>query len=140
MNFDIEKAKQLINIFGNLSTENQEALLVEASRLQIEQSIKEQVVKAKKPMTKQNIDNARDRFIERAEPFMAKCDDMDPNQLAVLAISLNEITKGEFTKEESIEFVVSSRQLSISEYIEKYIPGADYEEAKRLYQLIKAKN
>lgn len=137
MNFDIKQAKQLIKTFGNLNAENQEALLAEASRLEIEQGIKEQVVKAGKPMTKLNIDEARENFIERVEPFMENWDNLDPNQLAVLAISLNEITKGELTKEESIEFVVSSRQLSISEYIEKYIPGADYDEAKRLYKLIK---
>lgn len=137
MNFDIEKAKRLINIFGNLNAENQEALLVEASRLEINQGLKDQVVKSGKPVTEENLGKATDRFIKVMNPLMDHWDDMGPNNHAALAILLNEMTKGELTKEEHIDFVVSSRQLSISEYIEKYIPGADIEEAKRIYQSFK---
>ena len=137
MNFDIEKAKRLINIFGNLNAENQEALLVEASRLEINQGLKDQVVKSGKPVTEENLGKATDRFIKVMNPLMDHWDDMGPNNHAALAILLNEMTKGELTKEEHIDFVVSSRQLSISEYIEKYIPGADIEEAKKIYQSFK---
>ena len=137
MNFDIEKAKRLINIFGNLNAENQEALLVEASRLEINQGLKDQVVKSGKPVTEENLGKATDRFIKLMNPLMDHWDDMGPNNHAALAILLNEMTKGELTKEEHIDFVVSSRQLSISEYIEKYIPGADIEEAKKIYQSFK---
>ena len=137
MNFDIEKAKRLINIFGNLNAENQEVLLVEASRLEINQGLKDQVVKSGKPVTEENLGKATDRFIKVMNPLMDHWDDMGPNNHAALAILLNEMTKGELTKEEHIDFVVSSRQLSISEYIEKYIPGADIEEAKRIYQSFK---
>ena len=137
MNFDIDKAKRLINIFGNLNAENQEALLVEASRLEINQGLKDQVVKSGKPVTEENLGKATDRFIKVMNPLMDHWDDMGPNNHAALAILLNEMTKGELTKEEYIDFVVSSRQLSISEYIEKYIPGADIEEAKKIYQSFK---
>ena len=137
MNFDIEKAKRLINIFGNLNAENQEALLVEASKLEINQGLKDQVVKSGKPVTEENLGKATDRFIKVMNPLMDHWDDMGPNNHAALAILLNEMTKGELTKEEHIDFVVSSRQLSISEYIEKYIPGADIEEAKKIYQSFK---
>ena len=137
MNFDIEKAKRLINIFGNLNAENQEALLVEASKLEINQGLKDQVVKSGKPVTEENLGKATDRFIKVMNPLMDHWDDMGPNNHAALAILLNEMTKGELTKEEHIDFVVSSRQLSISEYIEKYIPGVDIEEAKRIYQSFK---
>ena len=137
MNFDIEKAKRLINIFGNLNAENQEALLVEASKLEINQGLKDQVVKSGKPVTEENLGKATDRFIKVMKPLMDHWDDMGPNNHAALAILLNEMTKGELTKEEYIDFVVSSRQLSISEYIEKYIPGADIEEAKKIYQSFK---
>lgn len=137
MNFDIEKAKRLINIFGNLNADNQEALLVEASRLEINQGLKDQVVKSGKPVTEENLGKATDRFIKVMNPLMDHWDDMGPNNHAALAILLNEMTKGELTKEEYIDFVFSSRQLSISEYIEKYIPGADIEEAKKIYQSFK---
>ena len=137
MNFDVEKAKRLINIFGNLNADNQEALLVEASRLEINQGLKDQVVKSGKPVTEENLGKATDRFIKVMNPLMDHWDDMGPNNHAALAILLNEMTKGELTKEEHIDFVVSSRQLSISEYIEKYIPGADIEEAKKIYQSFK---
>lgn len=46
---------------------------------------------------------------------------------------LNDMSKGELTKEEYIDFIVGSRQLSISEFIEKHIPDADVEEAKKIY-------
>ena len=137
MNFDIEKAKRLINIFGNLNADNQEALLVEASRLEINQGLTDQVVKSGKPVTEENLGKATDRFIKVMNPLMDHWDDMGPNNHAALAILLNEMTKGELTKEEYIDFVFSSRQLSISEYIEKYIPGADIEEAKKIYQSFK---
>ena len=137
MNFDIEKAKRLINIFGNLNAEKQEALLVEASRLEIKQGLKDQVVKSGKPVTEENLGKATDKFFKVMNPLMDHWDDMGPNNHAALAILLNEMTKGELTKEEHIDFVVSSRQLSILEYIEKYIPGADIEEAKRIYQSFK---
>ena len=137
MNFDVEKAKRLINIFGNLNADNQEALLVEASRLEINQGLKDQVVKSVKPVTEENLGKATDRFFKVMNPLMDHWDDMGPNNHAALAILLNEMTKGELTKEEHIDFVVSSRQLSISEYIEKYIPGADIEKAKKIYQSFK---
>ena len=137
MNFDIEQAKRLINIFGNLNAENQEALLVEASKLEINQGLKDQVVKSGKPVTEENLGEATDKFFKVMKPLMDHWDDMGPNNHAALAILLNEMTKGELTKEEYIDFVFSSRQLSISEYIEKYIPGADIEEAKKIYQSFK---
>lgn len=76
MNFDIEKAKRLINIFGNLNADNQEALLVEASRLEINQGLKDQVVKSGKPVTEENLGKATDRFIKVMNPLMDHWDDM----------------------------------------------------------------
>ena len=78
MNFDVEKAKRLINIFGNLNADNQEALLVEASRLEINQGLKDQVVKSGKPVTEENLGKATDRFIKVMNPLMDHWDDMGP--------------------------------------------------------------
>lgn len=139
MNLNIDKTKQLIDIFVKLNGENQDALLTQAFEMEVRQSITHNIQKAGKSITKENIDEAMGKFVDTVKPLMDVWDDIDSNHRAALAIMLNEMTNGELTKEEYIDFVVKSRQLSISEYIEKFIPGADVEEAKRIYKAIQVK-
>lgn len=139
MNLNVEKTKQLIGIFARLTNENQDALLKNAIQMEMDQDIARSVSKAGKPTTKENIDEAKGRLLRTIKPLMDVWDDMDPNHLAALAMVMNEMSKGELTKEEYIDFVVKTRQLSVTEYIEKYIPGADIEEANKIFRTLKAK-
>lgn len=137
MNFNIEKAKELLKVFGKLDEENQNTLLAKAFEMELEQNLRRNLKESGKPETEENLDMLRGGFLDMANPLMEHWDDMGPNYHAALAILINDMTKGELTKEEYIDFVVSSRQLSISEYIEKYIPGADIDEAKKIYKSFK---
>ena len=136
MNLNVEKTKQLIGIFARLTNENQDALLKNAIQMEMDQDIARSVSKAGKPTTKEKIDEAKGQLLRTIKPLMDVWDDMDPNHLAALAMVMNEMSKGELT---NIDFIVKTRQLSITEYIEKYIPGADIEEAKKIYRTLKAK-
>ena len=137
MNLNLEKAKELLKVFGKLNEENQNALLAKAFEMELEQNFRNKLKESGKPETEENLEELRGGFLDMAHPLMEHWDDMGPNHHAALAILMNDMTKGGLTKEEHIDFVVSSRQLSISEYIEKYISGADIEEAKKIYQSFK---
>ena len=132
MNFDIDKAKQLLGIFGKLNKENQDALMVKAFELKFEQNMKRNLENEKKATSEKNMDDYRGRFLDVVKPVMDRWEEFGPNGLAALAMLLNDLTNGEFTKEENIDFVISTRQLSIAEYIEKNIPGADIEVAREI--------
>ena len=133
MKFNIDKAKQLLGIFGELNTENQEALLVKAFEMQFEQNMKRNLENEKKVTNEKNTDDYRHRFLDVVKPVMERWEEFGPNGHAALAMLLNDLTNGEFTKEENIDFVISTRQLSITEYIDKNIPGADNEVAREIY-------
>ena len=136
MKLDVEKAKELLKIFGCLDEENQNALIAKALIMEAEQSFRTTLIYEGKPLTEENFEGLRGGVLNVLNPLMENWDRMGANHRAALAIMLNDMSEGEFTKEEYIDFVVRSRQLSISEYIEKYIPGADFEEAKRIYKSI----
>ena len=137
MNLDYDKARELLKIFSKLNQDNQKRLLVNAFEMEFEQNLRRNLNESGEPDTEENLDAIRASFLDAAKPVMKHWDDMGPNFRAALAILMNDLTKGKLTKEEHIDFVVSSRQLSISEYIEKYIPSADIEEAKKIYQSFK---
>lgn len=139
MNFDIDKAKQLLGIFGKLNKENQDALMVKAFELKFEQNMKRNLENEKKATSEKNMDDYRGRFLDVVKPVMDRWEEFGPNGHAALAMLLNDLTNGEFTKEENIDFVISTRQLSIAEYIEKNIPGADIEVAREIYKNSKKK-
>lgn len=137
MNFNIDKAKELLKIFSKLDEKKQNELLAKAFEMKFEQSNKARLEKTGLPITDNNLSELRTEFLDMAKPLMDNWDNMGPNYHAALAILMNEMTDGKLTKEENIDFVISTRQLSISEYIEKHIPGANIEDAKKLYQSIK---
>ena len=139
MNFDIDKAKQLLGLFGKLNKENQDALMVKAFELKFEQNMKRNLENEKKATSEKNMDDYRGRFLDVVKPVMDRWEEFGPNGHAALAMLLNDLTNGEFTKEENIDFVISTRQLSIAEYIEKNIPGADIEVAREIYKNSKKK-
>ena len=139
MNFDIDKAKQLLGIFGKLNKENQDALMVKAFELKFEQNMKRNLENEKKATSEKDMDDYRGRFLDVVKPVMDRWEEFGPNGHAALAMLLNDLTNGEFTKEENIDFVISTRQLSIAEYIEKNIPGADIEVAREIYKNSKKK-
>ena len=137
MKFDVEKAKELMKIFGHLNETNQKELILKAYEMEFDQNAKKQLSNSGIVETNKSLVELKMQLGDRVEGFLNLMDDMGPNQQAVLAFAMDEITKGDFTKEEYIDFIVGSRKLSVSEYIEKYIPGADVEEAKKIYNSIK---
>lgn len=137
MNLNIEKTKKLIGIFAELDEDNQDVLLTKAFEMQIKQSVASNLARTGKDVTEQSVNAKMGKMLDVVGPLLDVWDDMSPNHHAALAILLNEMTKGELAKEEYIDFVVKTRQLTISEYIEKYIPGADVEESKKIYKSLR---
>ena len=136
MNIDIEKFRQLLSSFSTLSPENQDIILAKVLDLEVEQHIKQNPKHGKEHSNK-HANSPLDKFYNFLMPFMENWEKMSPNRRAALAMLINEETHGEFTKEEYIDLIIQSRQISISEFIEKYIPGADLEEAKKIYRSLK---
>ena len=137
MTINVEKTKQLIEIFSGLNEANQNALLSQALKMEIEQaatrSLEMSGITAKNP----TFDAAKSLFFSNRKTLVNNLNDMTPNQLASLAMFMNEISNGQLAKEEHIDFVVTTRQLSITEFIEKNIPGANIDEARKLYLTLK---
>ena len=139
MNLNIEKAKELIVIFSRLSEENQNALLGHAAEMEFRQSTALKLKKSGKPADEKHMDAEIGKFLGVAKPLVEMWDKMDPNHHAALVIMVNEMSNGELTKEQYIDFVVKTRQLSIAEYIEKYIPAANIDQAREIYRTMREK-
>ncbi len=134
MTLDVEKTKKLIDIFSRLNEENQEAVLVKAFQLEIEQNSRSNIQKLGKPSAQDDVDEHVYTRLKEMDKIMKLLDDAGPTGQAAMVFLMDRMTNGEFTKEENIDFSISVRKLSASEYIEKYIPDADIERAKELYR------
>lgn len=77
--------------------------------------------------------------IKKADDLLELFDTMNKEQQAALGIFMNELTKGEFAKDEEIQIQINSRNMTIQEYLNRYMPGVDIDKAKVILNEIKEK-
>lgn len=136
MNIDSNRIKELVLIFAELNEDYQERLMREAYKLQLMQSQLNNIQKEKVVFkNEQDLESeVKRRANERAGKIldmMELVDKLDDTKRASLMMFLNRMKgKENVMKESDITITVNERNISMKEYLEMYLAGTDYDEAK----------
>lgn len=139
MNINSGNIKWLIEIFTDLNEERQRKLLQEAIRFKFEQGQENIAIKRNEKIDEKELASRTMERIKKADDLLELFDNMNKEQQAAFGIFMNELTKGEFAKDEEIRIQINSRNMTIEEYLNRYIPGIDINKAKVILNEIKEK-
>lgn len=139
MNINSGNIKWLIEIFTDLNEERQHKLMQEAIRLQFEQGQENIAIKRNEKIDEKELVSRTMEHIKKADDLLELFDTMNKEQQAAFGIFMNELTKGEFAKDEEIQIQINSRNMTIEEYLNRYMPGVDIDKAKVILNEIKEK-
>lgn len=136
MNIDPEKVKELVLIYSELNDDYQKELMKQAYILQLKQSQLNQIQKEQKSFKndeelQNEIKKRSNKTAKRALDMMDKMKNMDETDLASLLIIANQLAgQGNTLKESDISITINQKDISMKEYLEKYLVYGDYEKAK----------
>lgn len=136
MNIDSEKVKELVLIYSELNDDYQKELMKQAYILQLKQSQLNQIQKEQKSFKndeelQNEIKKRSNKTAKRALDMMDKMKNMDETDLASLLIIANQLAgQGNTVKESDISITINQKDISMKEYLEKYLVCGDYEKAK----------
>lgn len=147
MNLNPDKVKKLVLAFSELDEEYQDRLLKEALKLELMQSQKNQLKKENAHFKTE--DEFQQAINERTNKvageaihlidIMKKISETDKATLLMLVSQL--AGKGNSVKESDISITVNQKSISMKEYLNRYIPCADYDKAsKSVNEIIKQLN
>lgn len=134
MNIDPAKIKQLVKIYSELNEENQIKLLSNAISLSAEQTQYERIKKEKiefknNEALKSEVQRRINEDLKDVEEFYNLLKKAGPNEMATIAMVINQLSGGKLTKKVDISINITERNLTIKELIDEQVPGADYEKA-----------
>ena len=134
MNIDPAKIKRLVKIYSELSEENQIKLLSKAISMSAEQTQYERIKKEKiefknNEALKSEVQRRISEDLKDAEEFYNLLKKAGPNEMAIIAMVINQLSGGKLTKKVDISINITERNLTIKELIDEQVPGADYEKA-----------
>ena len=134
MNIDPAKIKRLGKIYSELSEENQIKLLSKAISLSAEQTQYERIRKERiefknNEALKSEVQRRISEDLKDAEDFYNLLKKAGPNEMATIAMVINQLSGGKLTKKVDISINITERNLTIKELIDEQVPGADYEKA-----------
>lgn len=128
-----------MEIFAGLNENRQKALIAEAIRLQIEQGQEEIVMKEKGTVTQDELKERTQKRIKDTGKMIERISTFSNEQKAAMMIFMNELTKGQMIKEETISVTIDSKNLNIYEFIEKHLPETNIKNALGISAEIKKK-
>ena len=137
MNISSGNIKRMIEIFIELNEERQNKLMREAIRLQVEQGQESIATKKNEKIDDKELANRTKDRIRKVSDLLESFDKMNKEQQAAMAIFMNELTKGEFAKDEEFQIQINSRNMTIEEYLNKYLPGINVDKSKSILDDIK---
>jgi len=145
MNINSKYIKELINIAVTLDDEYQKKSLGKMFELKLEQKAKRKVEKdnmmegKKIPETilKNEIKTETEKKAKELVDLVSMFDEMDFSQKAAMIMMMERLSPGSFTKEEDISIVINSKAISLKEYLDKFLPDANYDDAKSYFEEFK---
>lgn len=136
MNIDPDRVKELILIFSELDEEYQKELLKQAYVIGLRQNQKDLIAKEKISFKndfdyKQEIENRSRKSAKESLEFFNKIKEMNREQIAELAILMSKLSGDSITQNTDIEIKINKTNISLKDYIEKELPGVDFNEANK---------
>ena len=146
MNINSKYIKELIDVAVTLDDEFQKKSLAKMYELQLEQKAKRKIEKKNlaegKKMAEVTLrDEIRTETNNLAKEILDMADmldKMDSSQKAAMAMMMEKLSPGAFTKEEEISIVINSKTISLKDYLEKMLPDVNYNDAKSLFEEFKS--
>lgn len=138
MNVDPKKIKELIMLYSQLDEEYQVKLLNEAYILLFKQTQKNQIKKenikyATEEQLQQNITKRANENIYKAIDFLKILDKVSDTDKAALFMVINRLSgKANTVTESDISITVNQKEVSVKDYLDKYLSAADYDKAKKM--------
>ena len=131
---DAKNLKWLVEIFVDLNENRQNALMSEAIRLQFEQGQESLAKKKNESITTEELKSRTRKTIKEATSMIGELEKLNDDQRAAFMILLNGLAGGSLATEESITITIDSKDMSLSDFVYKYVPGADADRAKAMAQ------
>lgn len=136
MNINPKKVKELILIYSELNEDYQKELMQQAYILRLKQSQLNQIQKEQKKFKsdkdlQEEIKRRANKTAGEALNMMELVNKMDETDIASLMIIANQLSgKGNIIEESDVSIMINQKDISMKEYIEKYLADADYGKAK----------
>lgn len=136
MNINPDKVKELVLAFSELDEEYQEKVLEETYKLRLMQGQKNQVRKEieKYKTADEFQEETEKRFKKRAKEildFMKIWDNASDTNKAAIFMAANHLTgRAQEIQKLNISISVNQRDISMKEYLEKYLIDVDYDKAE----------
>lgn len=138
MNINPDKVKQLVLIFSRLNEEYQNKLLSEAYKLDLMQSqlvhikAENKIFKTDKELEDEVIKRFN-RTAHDAIKLVEVLEKADETTLASFVMMVNQLAgKANSVEESDISITINKKEISMREYLEKYLVNADYNKAREL--------
>lgn len=137
MNVEPKRVKELVLIFSELDEDYQKQLMLEAYKLQLMQSQKNQIQKAGTTFKndkdfREEIEKKTSERAKEAVDLINVMNKMNDTDKAAMFMMINQLAyKSNTVKESDITITVHQKDISMKEYLEKHLVNADYDEAKQ---------
>lgn len=136
MNIDPEKVKELVLIFAKLNDNYQNELMKKAYELKFMQGqfnlIKDEGLIFKNEMElNREVSRRSNKRVEEVIELMQKLENVSDTDKAALFMLINQLSgKGNAVQESDITITINQREVSMRDYLEKYLVDADYDKAQ----------
>lgn len=138
MNIDPEKVKELVLIYSELNEDYQKELLKQAYILQLKQSQLNLIQKEKKTFKtdmelQEEVDKRSYECAKEARDLLDVMKKIDSTDKAALFMLINQLAgKGNVVQESDITITINQKNISMREYLDKYLSGANFEQARSM--------
>ena len=137
MNIDPNKVKELVLVFSKLDEGYQKTLLGHAHRLELMQSEKDRIQKenityqTEKQLHLEVERRTHETVMEMAN-IIRTFKKINDTERAALIMMANQLAGKSAMQETDISIRINQKDISMQEYVEKYLMNADYNEAKNM--------
>lgn len=137
MNIDPSKVKELVLVFSKLDDEYQKKLLGHAHRMEFMQSEKDRIQKENMiyPTEKQlqlEIERRTHETVTEMANIIRTFKNINDTERAALILMANQLAGKSAMQETDISIRINQTDISMQEYVGKYLMNADYNEARNM--------
>lgn len=134
MNINPDKIKELVLLFSELDDDYQKELMGKAYELSLKQSQKNLIHKEGKKFKteeeyKKEIEERSKKRTRESLDLLEIFNKIGDEEKAQLAIALDKLSHGNLTKKTDIEIKINSKNVSLQDYIEEFLPQVNFKTA-----------
>lgn len=147
--YDAGTVSEVIKMFMSLNEARQAKAFSDLYMLCLEQYAEDELGKVDKSGChskktsvveyKNAVNKSVQERLERISEFMDLIDKLNDTNKAALAMELESIRPGAFTKQEDVSLTINSKTVPLEQYLKSALPKADLESARKILKEMEAK-